>query len=153
MKLLRVLPSSVTAALGALLLSVAVLGSSTQSTAAASDTFSVPVTEDFVVGSMGWSNGLGKLHVAWKPMQTKDGWAICGAATHSSGSVVTQNQRILWAGSVSFNGKTILRNLAFFGRGKTGSAVENATAKCKMVDVPPGKGTFKIDFRRVKARF
>ena len=134
-------------------LSVVTLSLAPRDAVAGPGDMTVPVTQDFAFGSLGWSNGYGALEIAWKPVKTADGVAICGAASHTNASVVKQNQRILWGGSITFNGKTVLRNLAYFGRAKTGAPVSTATAKCKRVTIPDGKGQFAIDFRRVKARF
>ena len=114
---------------------------------------SVPVTSDFNFSDMGWSNGAGKLYIAWNVYDFDGRIGLCGAVRHSSNAVSRQNDTVMRKGWLKYEGKKIVRGLRFFTNAGFSSSFNGVQATCRLTNQPTGAGSLQLGVDPARVRF
>ena len=107
----------------------------------------MPVNKDFGEGDL-TINGYGKGYIYRWDVLLIDGYVhLCGVGTFPKGQ--------LRKAKLTYRGKTILKDVSFFGRERKGTDLSKAKAVCRTTGVVPVKngGDFVLDWAGGNIRF
>jgi hypothetical protein len=115
----------------------------------------MPVNKDFGEGDL-TINGYGKGYIYRWDVLLIDGYVhLCGVGTFPDGSTAHAMKGQLRKAKLTYRGKTILKDVSFFGRERKGTDLSKAKAVCRTTGVVPVKngGDFVLDWAGGNIRF
>ncbi|WP_136440851.1 hypothetical protein [Pacificoceanicola onchidii] len=121
--------------------------------AAAADTPTIPVTKDFVQGTLRWSQS-GSMELRWSVVPIQGKAHLCGAVAHSQATTKRLNRVALRKGWLRQEGnkKKLITDLSFFTSVARNTDIGNAKASCKPIAYQGGKTVFELGFDPVRVR-
>ncbi|WP_179380334.1 hypothetical protein [Jannaschia marina] len=106
----------------------------------------VQVTDDFAIGSSGWTGAAiaGRLFIAWRPIVVEGRPMVCGAYAFDNIRLRPAIDNMLREGAVTAEDRDLLRNLKFFNRVRARSedAMVGTMANCTAL--PAGVGAQRM---------
>ena len=105
----------------------------------------VSVDKHFIKYALTWDGGFGGYRFLWDVRAIKGKIASCGVGYYEDISSMNQSEGVMRKAYVKYNDKKILKDLRFFARVKSRSALKKATANCASTGVPVPRGRYHVE--------